>query len=162
MDFSLPDGTGLDATQMILAEQPECKIVFLTVFDIDETLFAAIRQGARGYLLKNMPIDDLLKRLRAMEQGEPAISGAMVNRILDEFAHTPVYENDPLEFQSDLTPREMDVLRELVSGASNRQIATKLVISENTVKRHVNSIIGKFGMQNRREVVRYVKSRGIK
>ena len=84
MDFTLPDGSGLEATQAILAERPETNIVFLTVHDRDEYLFHAIRSGAKGYLLKNVPVTNLLAYLRGIGQGEAAISLTMVSHILDE------------------------------------------------------------------------------
>ena len=88
MDFTLPDGTGLEATQAILADMPDTKIVFLTVHDDDETLFAAIRAGAVGYLFKNTRATELLKRLRAVARGEAGISPAIARRILEEFSKT--------------------------------------------------------------------------
>ena len=88
MDFSLPDGTGLDATRAILARLPDCKIVFLTVYEEEETLFAALRMGAKGYMLKNVNSADLLSSLRALDRGENAISRKMLNSVLDEFSHT--------------------------------------------------------------------------
>ena len=89
MDFSLPDGTGLDATRAILARVPECKIVFLTVHESDENLFAALRLGAKGYMLKNIGSAELLSSLRALDRGEEAVSRKMVSRIVQEFARTP-------------------------------------------------------------------------
>ncbi len=157
MDFSLPDGTGLEATQQILAELPECKIVFLTIYDIDDKLFAAIRQGAKGYLLKNLPISDLLSNLRALEHGEAAISKAMTTRILNEFAHTqPTNPEQEGEFYR-LSPREREILSQVATGATNREIAHRLYLSENTVKHHIHNILSKLGSKDRRELVDLVK-----
>jgi DNA-binding NarL/FixJ family response regulator len=158
MDFILPDGTGLDATLAILAEAPETRIVFLTVHEDDETLFAAIRAGAVGYLFKNTRSADLLKRLRAVARGEAGISPAVALRILDEFSKTmatPASGDEPAN--TELTPRELEIIRELAQGASNRDIASHLVISENTVKNHVRNVLAKLHLRNRREVTEYAR-----
>jgi DNA-binding NarL/FixJ family response regulator len=162
MDFTLPDGTGLDATQAILAERPETLIVFLTVHEEDDRLFAAIRGGAKGYLLKNVPVAKLLERLRGLEQEEAAISPALTSRILQEFSRTrAVHEPDGAAL-AQLTPRELEVLQELATGATNREIAERLYITENTVKNHVSSILSKLNLQNRREAARFAHQCGIK
>jgi DNA-binding NarL/FixJ family response regulator len=154
MDFSLPDGTGLDATRVILAERPDTRIVFLTVGDGDDRLFAAIRAGAKGYLQKNVPVADLLSFLRGVERGEMALTPNASMRILDEFARSVPRQS--LQNSSDtLTPRELEVLRALASGASNSEIAEQLVISENTVKNHIHSILAKLHLRNRREATRF-------
>jgi DNA-binding NarL/FixJ family response regulator len=157
MDFGLPDGTGLDATLAILAEWPETNIVFLTVHEEDDRLFAAIRSGAKGYLLKNVPIAKLLAFLRGLEQGEAAISQAMTTRILYEFARTEPTRQRHDSPPTELTTRELEILRELTTGATNRQIADHLVISENTVKNHMRNILAKLNLKNRREVANYAR-----
>jgi DNA-binding NarL/FixJ family response regulator len=111
MDFSLPDGTGLDATRAILAEHPGIKIVFLTVYETDDKLLAAIRGGARGYLLKNVPIARLLAALRSVEKGEAALSRAMTSRLMEEFARTAGGKPGPPDGFERLSRREMEVLR---------------------------------------------------
>lgn len=160
MDFSLPDGTGLDATQKILAQRPDSKIVFLTVHEEDDRLFAALRCGAKGYLLKNVPISKLLTFLRGVEFGEAAISRKMASRILDEFARLePTAQRTPAPNTpgNDLTTRELEVLEELTTGASNREIADRLVIAENTVKNHMRNILNKLNLKNRREAARFAR-----
>lgn len=156
MDLSLPDGTGLDATQQILARQPAARIVILTVHEEDDRLFAALRCGAKGYLLKNVPISKLLSFLRGVELGEAAISGEMVSRVFDEFARMDPVNRQPSTSRIDnkLTSREMQVLKELTTGATNREIANRLVIAENTVKNHIRNILGKLNLKNRREAAR--------
>jgi DNA-binding NarL/FixJ family response regulator len=157
MDFSMPDGTGLDATRVILAERPDTCIVFLTVGDEDDRMFAAIRAGAKGYLQKNVAIADLLTFLRGVDRGEMALTPTANKRILDEFARS--VPRQPLHDSPDkLTPRELDVLRSLASGASNSEIAEQLVISENTVKNHIHSILAKLHLRNRREATRFARS----
>jgi len=161
MDFTLPDGTGLEATRAILAERPETKIVFLTVHEEDERLFAAVRSGAKGYLLKNVPVAKLLSFLRGLEQGEVALTPKMTGRILDEFARTEPARGPASDDLSVLTARELDVLREISTGASNREIAQRLFIAENTVKNHVSNILSKLNLQNRREATRFAQQRGL-
>lgn len=158
MDFGLPDGTGADATQAILKEHPECKIVFLTMSEEDENLFAAIRSGAKGYLLKNMHPSKLVSALRSVQQGESALSRSMTLRLMEELARTkaPSQMSDPT-----LTRRELEVLRELALGLSNAEIAEHLFISENTVKYHVHSILEKLGLSDRRDAAIYAREHGL-
>ena len=158
MDFGLPDGTGAEATRAILQEHPECKIIFLTMSEDDEDLFAAIRSGARGYLLKNMRPSKLVSSLRSVQQGESAVSRVMTLRLMDELARTKqtARPGDPT-----LTRRELEVLRELAAGRSNQQIAEHLVISENTVKYHVHSILEKLGLSDRRDAAIYAREHGL-
>ncbi len=159
MDFSLPDGTGLDATQAILKEIPECKIVFLTVFETDENLLRAIHLGAKGYLLKNVSSSSLLTSLRSLAQGEIAMSRKMMSKAL-EYSRTQT--KAPAEdILAKLSPREMDILFELQSGASNLQIAKSLYLSENTVKHHIHSILEKMGVENRRQAGALAKQLGM-
>lgn len=157
MDFSLPDGTGLDATRAILADLPATLIVFLTFHDDDEQLFGAIRAGAKGYVLKNVSTAKLLTFVREVGAGRAALTPEMTNRIMRELARLglpPVSSQDP---GSDLTQRELQVLRLLAAGASNREIAERLVISENTVKNHVGNILAKLDVKNRREAAAYAR-----
>ena len=156
MDFGLPDGTGLDATQSILAKQPETNIVFLTVHEEDDRLFAALRSGAKGYLLKNVPVSKLLTFLRGVERGEAAISPAMTTRVLHEFARLEP-GREPTGASEELTTREIEVLKELVTGATNREIADRLYIAENTVKNHMRNILGKLNLRNRREAAEFAR-----
>jgi DNA-binding NarL/FixJ family response regulator len=160
MDFELPDGSGAEATQAILAVNPGCKIIFLTVYATDEKLFAAIRSGAVGYLLKSIPINKLLTALRSVNAGEAAISRTMMRRVLAEFSQTRPGTNHTPDLISLLTPRELDVLRELISGATNREIAGQLFIDENTVKHHVHNILAKLEVPNRHQAVQYARDHG--
>jgi len=162
MDFTLPDGTGLEATSTILSERPETQIVFLTIHEEDDRLFSAIRSGAKGYLLKNVPVVTLLAYLRRLEQGEAAISGTMTSHILNELARTEPAHGPVSDDLSALTTRELDVLRELATGASNREIAKRLFISENTVKNHVSNVLSKLNLHNRRAAARFASQHGLK
>ena len=159
LDLGLPPGNGLDAMRAILADRPEAKIVFLTVHEEDDLLFAAIRGGAKGYLLKNTPVSKLLPYLRGVELGEAAITPLLAARILDEFSHGKPCESD--ETLGEITSREDEVLRELSRGATNREIAERLVISEGTVKNHVSNILSKLHLKNRREAARLARERRV-
>jgi DNA-binding NarL/FixJ family response regulator len=161
MDFGLPDGSGLEATQAILADRSETSIVFLTVHEEDDRLFAAIRSGAKGYLLKNVPVSKLLTHLRGVKRGEAAISGAMTSRILIEFSRLQPPRNTDESEVGDLTSREVEVLQELAKGSTNREIAGQLFITENTVKNHVRSILAKLQLRNRREATSFALRHGL-
>ena len=152
MDFTLPDGTGVEATKTILGEQPGIKIIFLTIHEDDEKIFDAIRHGAVGYLPKNVTSSRLLAYLRGLEQGEVAIQPEFTARILKEFAHMPAREDTNGEATARLTPRQREILRELKTGATNRQIAARLVISEQTVKNHVSRVLKKLNLKSRHEL----------
>lgn len=161
MDVTLPDGTGLDATQAILAKQPDAKIIFLTVHEDDDRLFAAIRCGAKGYLLKNVPVAKLLAFLRGVSRGEAAITPAMTSRILEEFSRLGAPAQSIPGELNDLTTREVEVMQELTTGATNKEIAGRLYISENTVKNHMRSILNKLNLKNRREVANFARELGL-
>jgi len=158
MDFSLPDGTGAEATRLILKENPACKIVFLTMSEEDENLFDAIRSGAKGYLLKNMQPQKLVSALRSVQKGESALSRSMTMRLMEELSRSK--KPEPLR-DSTLTRREIDVIRSVASGLSNADTAKQLFISENTVKYHVHSILGKLGLSDRRELTVYAREQGL-
>ena len=152
MDFTLPDGTGIDAMQAILAEQPGIKIVFLTIHEDDEKIFDAIRHGAQGYLPKNVTSSRLLSYLRGLEHGEVAMQPEFTARILKEFSQMSPRHGGFEEGVAGLTARQREILRELRTGATNRQIAARLVISEQTVKNHVSRVLKKLNLKSRHEL----------
>ena len=156
MDFGLPDGSGADASRAILKDLPKCKIVFLTMSEEDEDLFAAIRSGAKGYLLKNMRPSKLISTLRSVQKGESALSRSMTLRLMEELARTKEPQRSG-EGDPTLTRRELEVLRELAAGGSNQEIAERLFISENTVKYHVHSILEKLNLSDRRDAAIYAR-----
>jgi DNA-binding NarL/FixJ family response regulator len=161
MDFSLPDGNGIDATRAILQELPSCDIIFLTVHVESEPLLEAIRCGAKGYLLKSLSIDKLKRALKATQLGEAAISRSMVATVFNEFRHTEDKENPETNPLEQLSLREMDVLRALTSGASNQEIAKRLIISTNTVRRHIHNMLGKLKLENRYQLAKIAKQNGL-
>lgn len=161
MDINLPDGTGVDAAAAILAELPSIKIIFLTVYDDDEHLFAAVRAGGMGYLLKNVGATELVNRVRGARYGEAALSPSLAGRILDEFARLPAAVGRDQAVHAVLTAREIEIVRLLARGSSNRDIAAQLVISENTVKNHVQNVLAKLHLHSRRDVPGYARTHGL-
>ncbi|MCB8944477.1 MAG: response regulator transcription factor [Ardenticatenaceae bacterium] len=162
MDFILPDGTGLEATRAILKEHPDCVIVFLTIHEEDERLFEAIYSGAKGYLLKNVSVTKLLDFLRGVLKGEAAITRTMASKLLDRFAEIgPQTRLVSATAVNKLTNREMEILHQLDTGATNREIAHRLSISERTVKNHVSNILAKLELANRQQAVHYARHHGI-
>lgn len=161
MDFSLPDGSGVDATRLILGELPECKIIFLTIHDDDASLFAGIRSGAKGYLLKNIRPAKLVAALRAVQHGESALSRSMTLRLMEELSRAQSPGRPGNSTLAKLTQRELDVLRELAAGLTNQEIADHLYLSENTVKYHMHSILDKLGLADRKAAAHYAREHGL-
>ena len=161
MDFILPDGTGADATRKIIQDDPSCKVVFMTMSDKEEDLLVAIRSGAVGYLMKNITPSKLVAALRSVQRGESALSRSMTLQLMKEFSRTEAPEPSRDPVLGRLTQREKEVLAEIASGKSNQEIARHLVISENTVKYHVHSILEKLDLQDRKEVARFAREHGL-
>ena len=156
LDITLPDGDGLEVLHAILQNKPGTRVVMLTIHESDDVLFAALRAGARGYLLKGTPIKNLLASLRAIDRGEPALTRSMTGRLVEEFSRISALDEGSQDL-SPLTPRELEVLAELGKDASNSEIAERLVITENTVKVHIHNILKKLNLQNRGEAGRFFR-----
>ncbi len=155
MDVRMPRMDGVDACRR-LTTGSATKVVILTTFDLDEHLFAAVRAGASGFLLKASRPEDLVSAIRAAYAGNALVEPRMTKRLLDEFARAPRQHLSPGTLPSrfaELTDREIDVLREVVRGASNAEIGERLYISETTVKTHVNHILTKLGVRDRIQAV---------
>ncbi len=150
MDVRMPGLSGLAATQRIKAEHPEIAIVMLTVSEDEDDLFTAIKAGAQGYLLKNLESAQLRSMLEAVSRGEAAITPATAARIIDEFLR-PDRPRLPVE-PDRLTDREIDVLRLVTQGLRNKEIASRLGITENTAKFHLKNILEKLHAQSRTEL----------
>jgi two-component system nitrate/nitrite response regulator NarL len=160
IDFNLPDGDSLMAVKEILAMKPNVKVIFLTEYDEEDKMIAAIRSGASGYLLKDLEAPNLLASLRGLQGGQAPISRIMVTRLVREISkNNHTISMDGTVFDK-LTPREQDVLRELINGGTNREIATRLYISEYTVKNHLHNILEKLEVGNRREAIKYAIKHG--
>jgi DNA-binding NarL/FixJ family response regulator len=161
MDLQMPEVDGLAATRLISAEMPDIKVVILTASEEETKLFDAIKSGAQGYLLKNLEADTFFEMLDRAQRGEPALTPQLARKLLAEFAKPPEPEIAPVEEQI-LTAREREVLELMVEGVtSNRKLAKRLGLSENTVKFHVRNILDKLRVHNRAEVVGYALRHGI-
>lgn len=158
MDITMPECDGLEATQLIKAELPETKIVMVTVSDDNDDLFDAIKRGADGYLLKNMSEEELSRTLEAVASGRPALSPGLAGRIIDEFARPRDAVPKPAD---ELTPREGEVLRLVAAGATSREMAETLQVTENTINFHVKNILAKLRVKNRAQAAAYAVRSGL-
>jgi DNA-binding NarL/FixJ family response regulator len=165
MDVRMPVMDGIQATRQIVAAGSAARILMLTTFNLDEYVFAALRAGASGFLLKDVPPADLLTGIRAVAAGDAVVAPNVTRRLLDAFAgHLP----DPATGRSptdqrlgQLTDREHQVLVEVARGYSNAEIAQLLTVSEATVKTHVGRILTKLGLRDRVQVVVFAYEAGI-
>jgi two-component system NarL family response regulator len=163
MDVNMPISNGLEATRLIRRTMPEARIMMLTVRDEDEDLFAAIKAGANGYMLKDSDSATFLEGVRAMLTGEAVLPPKLAARLLDEFARlasqpTPAAAPKP---DYGLTEREMEVLRYIADGATDKEIAGRLYLSVYTVKSHVRSILNKLHASNRWQAARQAGEEGL-
>lgn len=161
MDVNMPQMNGLEATRIIKTEKPDTKIVILTVSDDDENLFEAIKSGAQGYLLKSLQSQSFFDLLNGVAQGEAPISRGLATKILGEFARHLQQDEVQAANKEDLTDREKEVLRLVAEGSTNRDIASKLNVTENTVKYHLKNILEKLHLRNRAQAVAYAMQTGL-
>jgi DNA-binding NarL/FixJ family response regulator len=156
MDIRMPRSSGIEACRAMKEVAPSSKIVMLTISDEEEDLFEAIRAGASGYLLKDIPLDEVADVVRAVHGGQSLINPSMAAKLLTEFATLAKRDaEEPVEQvpAPKLTDREMQVLKLVARGMNNRDIAKELFISENTVKNHVRNILEKLQIHSRMEAV---------
>ena len=156
MDIRMPKSSGIEACRAMKEVAPSAKIVMLTISDEEEDLFEAIRAGASGYLLKDIPYDEVADVVRAVHGGQSLINPSMAAKLLTEFAALAKHDGEERTRQlpaPKLTDREMEVLRLVARGMNNRDIAKELFISENTVKNHVRNILEKLQIHSRMEAV---------
>lgn len=162
MDLKMPRLDGAAATRSIMRESPGTSVVILTVSDTDEDLAAAVMAGAKGYLLKNATLDELLRAIEAAAAGEavlsPPIAAKMLRHMRGAYGTTSTQVAVPSAL---LTSREHEILRHLVNGASNKAIAASLVIAESTVRGHIHHILDKLQLQNRLQAVAYAIREGL-
>jgi len=163
MDLNMPHCSGLEATQAIETKMPQVNILVLTVSENEADLFAAIKYGARGYILKNTEPEDLIHAIFHIAQGGVIVSPLMAAKLLAEFKdfETGEREEAAQETEAVLSPREVEVLQMVAQGATNRQIADSLFISENTVKTHLRNIMDKLHLANRSQAAAYAIQRGL-
>jgi DNA-binding NarL/FixJ family response regulator len=156
MDVRMPRVNGIEAARQIREISPSTKILMLTVSDEEDDLYQAIKAGANGYLLKEISVEEVADAIRAVAQGQSLISPSMASKLLNEFnALAKRAEERDHYLAPRLTSRELDVLRQVARGMSNREIADTLFISENTVKNHVRNILEKLHLHSRMEAVMY-------
>ena len=151
MDLRMPVLDGVSATRRIRAEHPATQVIALTTFDDDADVFAALRAGAVGYLLKDVSSERLVEAVRAAARGESVLQPSVAAKVVARFAQLPDAEAvpPPQPLADPLSAREHEVLRLLAEGRSNREIAAALFLAEGTVKNHVTSVLGKLGVRDR-------------
>ena len=156
MDVRMPRSSGIEATRKIREVVPTAKILMLTVSDEEDDLYDAIKAGANGYLLKEISIEEVADAIRAVVGGQSLISPSMASKLLHEFNALVKRAEEKQQYPSPrLTDRELEVLKLVAQGMSNREIADELYISENTVKNHIRNILEKLHLHSRMEAVVY-------
>jgi len=153
MDIRLAGGSGIEACEKIVAALPKTKVIMLTSYAEDEMLFAAIRSGAVGYVLKQVGGNDLIRAIEAAARGEAMLDPSLTQRVFSEIRHS-IQKEEAAAF-NDLTSQEMQVLALIAEGRTNREIAKKLFLSEGTVRNYVSSILSKLSVSNRAEAAAY-------
>jgi DNA-binding NarL/FixJ family response regulator len=158
MDVRMPGMDGIEATRRM----PRQKVLILTTFGLDEYIIEALRAGASGFLLKDAPIEELVRAVRAVAAGDAQLSPGVTKRLLDQVARRlpPPVEHDQSTLRQ-LTNRETEVLRLLAAGMSNAEIGEALIVSEPTVKTHVSSVLQKLGLRDRVQAVIYAYENGV-
>jgi DNA-binding NarL/FixJ family response regulator len=152
MDIRMPTLNGIEATEQIVVDETSPRVLVLTTFDYDEYVYAALRAGASGFLLKDAPEDQLLAAIRVVAAGGALFSPAVTRRLIEEFARRRASPGHASRIDG-LTAREHEVLRLIARGLSNAEIASELTVSEHTTKTHVAHILGKLGLRDRAQAV---------
>jgi DNA-binding NarL/FixJ family response regulator len=163
MDLNMPNCSGLEATQALQTEMPQINILVLTVSDNESDLFAAMKFGAKGYILKNTEPEELIHAIFHIARGGVIVSPLMATKLLTEFKDLKARaEWEPIQSaDADLSPREGEVLQLLAQGATNKEIGDSLFISENTVKTHLRNIMEKLHLVNRSQAAAYAVKKGL-
>jgi DNA-binding NarL/FixJ family response regulator len=152
MDIRMPLVDGIEATRRLVVDEGSPRVLVLTTFDLDEYVYGALRAGASGFLLKDAPQDQLVSAIRVIATGGSLFAPSVTRRLIEEFARRSQPKAAPPELGS-LTAREVEVLRFIARGLTNAEIATHLVVSENTVKTHVTHIFQKLDLRDRTQAV---------
>ncbi|MGK3201840.1 response regulator [Amycolatopsis sp. MEPSY49] len=159
MDLRMPVLDGVSATRRLRGEHPDVQVIALTTFDDDEDVFAALRAGAVGYLLKDVSSARLIEAVLAAARGESVLQPSVAAKVVARFAQLSEPRPQPLVVP--LSEREQDVLRLLADGRSNREIAAKLFLAEGTVKNHVTNLLGKLGARDRTQAALRARDLGL-
>jgi len=149
IDLRLPKMSGVEVIERVRMEEPKARFIVLTTYDGDEDIYRALKAGAKAYLLKGMTTEELVTAIRAVHEGKSHIPPAIAERLAERMG------------TEDLTPREFEVLEQIVNGKSNKEIGTELDISEATVKTHINSLLSKLGVTDRTQAATAAIRRGI-
>jgi len=152
MDIRMPRMDGIEATRRISAEAPDTRVLILTTYDLDEYVFSALQAGASGFVLKDVPPEQLIDAVRVVHAGDALLSPSVTRRLVTEFARRPVLPERPAGLD-DLTERELQVLELIGRGLSNREIADRLILGEATIKTHVGRVFAKLGVRDRAQAV---------
>jgi DNA-binding NarL/FixJ family response regulator len=160
MDIRMGDVDGIEATRRIVAADAG-RVVILTTFELDEYVYAALRAGASGFLLKDAPREDIVRAVEAVASGEALLSPRVTRRLLERFGGDLAARALDADGLAELTPRERDVLRLVAQGQSNLEIAAALVLTEATVKTHVSSVLRKLGLRDRVQAVVWAYEHGV-
>ena len=155
MDIHMPVMDGIVATERVRQHLPNCQVVMLTTFDDDEYIVRSLQAGACGYLLKDIPAEDLAQAVRLAHNGVYQLAPEIAGKLIGAFGQVSVRTEEAQRIKTDLTKRELEVLRLLSTGATNAEIAEQLVVSEGTVKNHVSSILGLLGLRDRTQAAIY-------
>jgi DNA-binding NarL/FixJ family response regulator len=162
MDLRMPVMDGVEATRRLHASFPESRVIMLTTFDDDEAVFEGLRAGALGYLLKDAPSEKLLEAIRAAARGESFLQPSVAAKVVAEFARlSEQAPRRPQPLPEPLTERELEVLRVVATGASNKEISERLFIAEGTVKNHLTNILNKLDARDRAQAVLKAKELGL-
>ena len=161
MDMRMPVLDGVETTRRLRQTQPDCRVIVLTTFDEDELVFEGLRAGAVGYLLKAVSSPRLLEAIRAVARGESILGPSVTAKVVTEFARLANQAPRPQTLVNPLSEREIEVLRLVAQGATNRQIAATLFIAEGTVRNHLTNILGKLGVSDRTQAAVKAKELGL-
>lgn len=165
MDLRMPGVGGVEATRRIRAAMPEVRVIVLTTFEEDEEVFAALRAGAAGYLLKASPSEKLCEAIRLVARGESMLEPSVTAKLVAEFTRiagrTPAAPTKPVELIEPLSAREREVLQFLAQGLSNKEIGQSLNIAEGTVKNHMSQVLGKLGVLDRTQAALKARELGL-
>jgi DNA-binding NarL/FixJ family response regulator len=160
MDIRMPGVDGISAARQITASHDSPRVLILTTFDLDEYVFDALRAGASGFLLKDCGADELLHAVRVIAAGDALLAPSITRRVVEDYAKRPPRNQTP-SLVSELTPREVEVLRLIAQGLSNGDISRELVVSDATVKTHVSRIFTKLDLHDRAQAVVYAYETGL-